>query len=83
MDGIPPTCPALKQHILRAVYQGALTWGQSLVKKADIQSPGIWGWGKEGKTWKPLTGKFSVWSISKVFLYKKKKKKIFRIFTSI
>ena len=59
MDGTPPTCPALKQHILRAVYQGALTWGQSLVKKADIQSPG---------TWKPLTGKSSVWSISKVFL---------------
>ena len=54
IDGIPPTCAAPKQHILRAVYQGALTWGQSLVKKPDIQSPGIWGWEKEGKTCKPL-----------------------------
>lgn len=54
IDGIPPTQAALKQHILRALYQGAQIWGQSLLKKPTIQSPEQWGWKKDDNVWKPL-----------------------------
>lgn len=54
IDAIPPSQAALKQHILRAVYQGALIWGQVLLKKPNIPSPEHWGWLRNGEVWKPL-----------------------------
>lgn len=53
IEGIPPTSAALKQHFLRAVYQGGLVWGQSILKAPDIESPELWGW-KKDTTWSPL-----------------------------
>ena len=46
-DHLPPTSEALKQHILRAAYQGGVVWGQSLKQNAQLPSPEFWGWNKK------------------------------------
>lgn len=38
---LPPTQAGFKQHILkRAIYQGVLIWGQTLLEKHDEQQAG-------------------------------------------
>lgn len=50
---IPPTSAALKQHILRAVYQAGHVWSQSLVAEPELPGPNDWGWKKE-ESWEPF-----------------------------
>lgn len=53
LENIPPTEAALRQHALRAVYQGGLVWGQVLKPQLDLPSPSLWGWKKEESDWTP------------------------------
>ena len=46
IDNIPPTQAALKQHILRATYQGGHIWGNCLEPSPNLPSPAFWGWQK-------------------------------------
>ena len=41
---IPPTSAALKQHILRASYQGGRVWSQVHLALQELPSPAEWGW---------------------------------------
>ena len=52
-ESIPPTSAALRQHILRAVYQAGHVWSQSLVAAPDLPCPSDWGWEK-GEPWMPF-----------------------------
>ena len=54
LENIPPTSAALRQHLLRAVFQAGYVWGQSLVKDPVIPSPDAWGWKQDGTKWKPV-----------------------------
>lgn len=54
LENIPPTSAALRQHLLRAIYQAGHVWGQCLVKEPVLPSPAFWGWKQDGKTWKPV-----------------------------
>ena len=54
-ESIPPTQHALVQHVRRAVYQGALCWGQALHVQPDLPCPTEWGWQKTSAgQFKPL-----------------------------
>jgi len=46
LESIPPTHHALVQHVRRAVYQGALCWGQALHAQPELPCPSEWGWEK-------------------------------------
>lgn len=46
LQNIPPTQAALRQHILRAAYQGGHIRGRCLVTNPPIPSPSLWGWTK-------------------------------------
>ena len=50
---VPPSQCALRQHLLRALFQGAIVWGQTLTPMPNIPSPEEWGWKKVEKRWKP------------------------------
>ena len=52
IENIPPTQAALRQHALRATYQGGYIWGQVLQKDPELPSPSDWGWEKND-SWKP------------------------------
>ena len=53
LDRIPPTSAALKQHILRASYQGGHVWSQVYLALPELPSPAEWGWERDGQ-WKPV-----------------------------
>ena len=54
IEAIPLTEAALLQHTKRAIYQGALIWGNALEPKPDIPSPADLGWiKKNGQLWEP------------------------------
>ena len=46
-DHLPPSKAALKQHIMRAAYQGGIVWGQALDPVVYLPSPDSWGWSKQ------------------------------------
>ena len=50
LEGLPPTHDALKQHVMRATYQGGYVWGQATIPTPVLPDPTDWGWtlGKEG-----------------------------------
>ena len=51
-DHLPPSKAALKEQILRAVYQAGIVWGQCLDQDAQLPSPELWGWSKKvDRTW--------------------------------
>ena len=50
-EAIPPTRSALKQHVMRASYQGGCIWSQSTVCQPEPQTPANWGWTKKGDLW--------------------------------
>ena len=52
-DHLPPSSDALKQHVLRAVYQSGHIWGKSLLGNFEAPDPTNWGWSKCGAIWKP------------------------------
>ena len=56
LDMIPPTQQALFQHILRALYQPAIFWMQSLQRQQNVLNASYWGWVKDEKTrvWSPF-----------------------------
>ena len=43
-ESLPPTSAALMQHVLRAVYQASIVWGQALEQQPVYLSPEKWGW---------------------------------------
>ena len=51
-EAIPPTHEALVQHTRRAAYQAACIWSRSLECNIGEESPGDWGWKKEGDFWR-------------------------------
>ena len=53
LDRIPPTSAALKQHTLRASYQGGHVWSQVHLALPELPSPAEWGWERNGQ-WKPV-----------------------------
>lgn len=53
LDRIPPTSAALKQHLLRASYQGGHVWSHVHLTLPELPSPAEWGWEKDGQ-WKPV-----------------------------
>lgn len=53
IDSIPPTRAALKEHVHRAVFQGVIVWGQTLVRQPLLPSPSEWGWQRQGNIWTP------------------------------
>lgn len=50
LEGLPPTHDALKQHVMRATYQGGYVWGQATIPTPVLPDPTDWGWtlGREG-----------------------------------
>ncbi|XP_048003917.1 uncharacterized protein LOC125240114 [Leguminivora glycinivorella] len=54
IENLPPTQDSLKQHILRAVYQGGHVWGQLLVPQQNLPCPSDWGWTKVSDIWEPV-----------------------------
>ena len=55
IEAIPPTEAALLQHTKRAIYQGALIWGNASEPKPDFPSPAYFRWIKnDGQLWEPL-----------------------------
>ena len=52
LENIPPTQAALKQHALRAVYQGGHVWGNTLQKEPQLPNPDAWGWEQKDGSWK-------------------------------
>ena len=48
LDKISPTSAALKQHILRASYQGSHVWGQVHLAFPELPSPAEWGRERNG-----------------------------------
>ena len=53
LDRIPPTSAALRQHILRAAYQGGHVWSQVHMALPQLPSPLEWGW-KKDELWRPV-----------------------------
>lgn len=53
MHDIPPTQDALRQHLLRAVYQGGFVWAQALVPMQTLPEPSDWGWLLVENQWEP------------------------------
>lgn len=53
LENIPPTQACLIQHVKRAVYQGALIWGKTLLKEPMLPSPEHWGWKYDESNWVP------------------------------
>ncbi|KAK3732423.1 hypothetical protein QZH41_018359, partial [Actinostola sp. cb2023] len=53
LDRIPPTSAALRQHLLRAAYQGGHVWSQVHVALPELPSPSEWGWEKD-EFWRPV-----------------------------
>ncbi|KAK3747214.1 hypothetical protein QZH41_014645, partial [Actinostola sp. cb2023] len=53
LDRIPPTSAALRQHFLRAAYQGGHVWSQVHVALPELPSPSEWGWEKD-EFWRPV-----------------------------
>ena len=53
LESIPPTQAALRQHVLRAIYQGVHVWGNALYKNPTLPSPTEWGWQKTDYGYKP------------------------------
>ena len=48
LDRIPPISAALKQHVLRASYQGGHVWSQVHLTLPELPSPAEWGWRMDG-----------------------------------
>ena len=50
LERLPPIHDALKQHVMRATYQGGYVWGQATIPTPVLPDPTDWGWtvGKEG-----------------------------------
>ena len=48
IENIPPTADALHQHILRAVYQAGVIWGNALHPVLNLPTPRDWGWQEDG-----------------------------------
>ena len=53
LDRIPPSSSALRQHLLRAAYQGGHVWSQVHVTLPELPSPADWGWYNDGQ-WNPM-----------------------------
>ncbi|KAK3922324.1 tRNA (guanine-N(7)-)-methyltransferase [Frankliniella fusca] len=51
---IPPSKDSLRQHILRAAYQGGQIWGQAHLPEPTPADPTKWGWKKNGDTLQPM-----------------------------
>jgi len=51
IENIPPTAAALLEHTKRAAFQAGHIWGQCLVAKPFVPSPGDWGWEKCDGQW--------------------------------
>ena len=50
-DSIPPTRAALTEQTKRAIYQAGCIWSQATLCHMESDSPGEWGWKKQGNTW--------------------------------
>ena len=50
-ESIPPTRAALTEHTKRATYQAGCIWSQATLCHMENDSPGEWGWKKQGNTW--------------------------------
>ena len=51
-DYLPPSKEAPIHHIMRALYQGGVIWGQSLEQNMKVLPPDMWGWVKRDEnTW--------------------------------
>ena len=46
IENTPPTSAALLQHIKRTAFQAGHIWGQCLITRPFVPSPGYWGWEK-------------------------------------
>ena len=46
-----PTRAALTEHTKCATYQAGCIWSQATLCHMEIDSPGEWGWKKQGNTW--------------------------------
>ena len=53
LDRISPTSAVMKQHILRAAYQGGHVWSQVHLPLPELPSPAEWRWERNGQ-WKPV-----------------------------
>nr|XP_047127620.1 uncharacterized protein LOC124808522 [Hydra vulgaris] len=53
-EGLPPIKDALFQHLKRAVFQGSIIWGQSLVPQQILPEATKWGWKKTNNAMTPL-----------------------------
>jgi len=52
IEHIPPTAAALLEHTKRAAFQAGYIWGQCLVPKPFVPSPGDWSWEKCDGQWR-------------------------------
>jgi len=43
LEGLPPIQDALKQHLMRATYQGGYVWGQATIPAPVLPDPTDWG----------------------------------------
>ena len=48
LEGLPPTHNALKQHVMRATYQGGYVWGRQHFQPLSFLTPQGWTVGKKG-----------------------------------
>ena len=53
LENLPPTQPALVQHIKRASYQENC-WDRALHLDPSFPSPIDWGWQNDNAGWQPL-----------------------------
>ena len=53
-DNIPPIQAALRQHIMRAVYQAGYCCSQVLIGHPQLPCPSDWGWLLLEDIWNPL-----------------------------
>lgn len=56
-ESIPPTRGALIEHTKRAVYQAGCIWSQAAICNMENESPGDWGWKKNGDMWTTVWSK--------------------------
>jgi len=53
-ESLPFTPDALKQHSLRAGFQGSLVWGLCLQPIQDLPDPSARGWKRNSNGWGPV-----------------------------
>ena len=53
MLNLPPTQDALRHHLNRAIFQGAVDWGNCSQPMRNMPSPSLFSWVLDGKHWKP------------------------------